>query len=344
MEVGVNRYLSERDDLYSPDIPNEISATNTVDRLKRLIRVLPTQTKRTAETDEFQQFSTPPPLAYVVNWVANINKDDVVLEPSAGTGNLAVFAKNAGANEVIVNELSPRRANLLKLLGFDKVFTEKGEQINNLLPKNVKPTVVVMNPPFSATAGRITGRRATKEGARHIEQALARLEPNGRLVAIVGKGMADNAPAFRNWWKKIKEKYNVRANIGISGKGYKKYGTTFDNQLIIIDKTGKTEYNIVKGKVENVEDLLPLLKEIRDARIHPGEQREAKPGVEKGPEERGGKGRPEHVVLPTTGEVGPGEREAEGTERPTGREPKRPTVRMEPEGGLWNCCWGNTTY
>jgi hypothetical protein len=283
--------------------------------------------------DEFQQFSTPPPLAYAANWAANIKKDDIYLEPSAGTGGLAVFAKNAGAKKVIVNELSPRRAELLKTLGFDQVFTENAEQLNNVLPKDVKPTVIVMNPPFSATAGRITGKRATVEGAKHVEQALKRLEPNGRLVAIVGKGMAPGKPTFREWWGRIGSEYNVRANIGISGKEYQKYGTTFDNQIIVIDKTAPDDYSVT-GNVEKIEDLLPLLEEVRNARISPRERPSIEPGVEEGAPPGEAAARAEPTALPPTGEVGVRQREARPTVPGVAGQPRRPSERLEPERGV----------
>ena len=138
--------------------------------------------------------------------------------------------------------------------------------MDNVLPPGVAPTVIVMNPPFSASAGRVQGQRDTAIGARHIEQALKRLQDNGRLVAIVGQGMALDRPAFKEWWKDIEEKYNVRANIGISGKEYAKYGTTFDNQILVIDKTGATTQPVLTGKVESVADLPGLLEGIKNER------------------------------------------------------------------------------
>ena len=65
-------------------------------------------------------------------------------------------------------------------------------------------------------------------------------------------------------------------NIGIDGKDYAKYGTTFDNQLVIIDKTGKSDDNIVTGKVDSVEDLLPLVEGIRNDRKQPESSESAK--------------------------------------------------------------------
>jgi len=264
MEMGVNQYIL--DHFTGEALPADMDAAkDQIKALQRLINLLPTQSKRTAEMDEFQQFSTPPPLAYLAAWAANITGKDTVLEPSAGIGGLAVFAKASGAR-TYVNEFSERRAGILKQMGFDRVFTENAEQLDNILPDDVRPTIIIMNPPFSSTAGRITGQRKTSNAERHIEQALNRLQSGGRLVAIVGRGMAMDAPAFRKWWNKITGKYAVRADIGLSGKGYQKYGTSFDNRLIIIDKIEPKGYDIVKGSVEDVKEAPPILKGVRDAR------------------------------------------------------------------------------
>lgn len=263
MEAAVNLWLMKQG--FTADGSVE-TAARTAKSLNQLIQKLPTQTKRDQEMDEFQQFSTPPALSYVANWVANISKGDVMMEPSAGTGDLAVWAHNQGA-KIILNELSPRRLELLKGIFPDaRLFNENAEQLNNILPKDAIPTVVVMNPPFSSTAGRSQGERNTMNGGKHIEQALRRLQEGGRLVAIVGKGMAADRPAFKAWWRDIESKYNVRANIGISGKEYAKYGTTFNNQILVIDKTGPTTQPVLTGNVESVSELPKLLEGIRNER------------------------------------------------------------------------------
>jgi antirestriction protein ArdC/phage/plasmid primase-like uncharacterized protein len=241
-------------------------ATHKVMELAERIQRLPTQTRRDPEMDEFQQFSTPPALAFLANWVANVTAADRVLEPSAGTGDLAVWSRVAGA-DLVLNELSPRRHTLLAQIFPDAtLYRENAEQLDNLLPAGTVPTVVVMNPPFSSTAGRVQGQRATSNGARHIEQALKRLAEGGRLVAVAGNGMAAGRPAFSAWWRDIANQYSVRANIGIDGREYAKYGTTFDNQLIVIDKTGPTAQPVITGRVNSVAELPALLESIRNDR------------------------------------------------------------------------------
>ncbi|PPC90846.1 MAG: hypothetical protein CTY34_06195 [Methylobacter sp.] len=267
LEAAFNIHLLGTEDANWTALNADGAKLKVVDLTNRIQR-LPTQTRRDEEMEEFQQFSTPPALSFVANWVANVKKDDVMAEPSAGTGDLAIWSKMVGAT-LILNELSPRRQTLLGALFPEAtIFKENAEQLDNVLPIYFKPTVIVMNPPFSSSAGRVQGQRDTNNGARHIEQALKRLEPGGRLVAIVGNGMAADRPAFSAWWSDIAKKYNVRANIGISGKEYAKYGTTFDNQILVIDKNGATTQPILTGKVDSVADLPALLEGIRNDRQH----------------------------------------------------------------------------
>lgn len=265
MEAGVNQFILSRPAEFNPNASAD-AAHIVVERLHRLTQMLPTQTKRTAEQDEFQQFSTVPALAYAANWAANMDSTDTMLEPSAGIGGLAAFAKNAGA-KLILNELSSRRAAVLReVFPAAKVFTENAEQIDNILPATEIPSVVVMNPPFSATAGRIQGKRDTQVGALHVEQGLQRLADGGRLVAIVGEGMNLDRPAFAAWWKQIRAKYDVRAVIPMDGSGYAKYGTTFDNAILVIDKVKPSNRPIVTTPAKTYSDLIGSLAEIRNDR------------------------------------------------------------------------------
>ncbi len=56
-----------------------------------------TETRRSEQQIRLQQFSTPLPFAALVVRAAAIRKGETVLEPSAGTGGLAVLAAHAGA-------------------------------------------------------------------------------------------------------------------------------------------------------------------------------------------------------------------------------------------------------
>lgn len=268
LEMGVNMYIRDKQ-IVPSRYATAASIKKSVAALKeQVMDKLPTMSNRSERKMQFQQFSTPPNYSAVANWLLGTKEGDVVLEPSAGLGGLAVFAKNAGAT-VYVNELDPQRAALLSRMGFDGVFTENAEQIDNVLPDNIRPNRIIMNPPFSSSAGR-TSRNDTMNAAQHIEQALERLADGGRAVMILGKGMADEAPRFKAFWDDIKERYNVRANVELSGKDYAKYGTTWGNVIVVVDKTGPTSSTGGKrkayatitgdGKTVSLDEAIDLLE------------------------------------------------------------------------------------
>ena len=272
MELAVNKFLLQ----YAAKAHKTFngtaqSAVSAVEFMQDMLELLPTQNVRTQEMEDFQQFSTPPNIAYLAAWAANISSKDMVLEPSAGIGGLAVFAKAWGA-EVAVNELSKRRLEVLRAMGFDHLFNENAEQIDNILPDNISPSVVIMNPPFSSTAGR-TANNKTSNAEKHIDQALARLRNGGRLVAVLGKSM--NNQDYYRYWDKLRQSYNIRANLSIDGSNYKKYGTTWGVQIVVIDKTGPQIGETVTGRFTDLTEVPKVLEGIRNDRSNVEENRAA---------------------------------------------------------------------
>src|SRR5271166_128231 len=265
LELGVNQYVQASPAFFDPRAD--------LNRAKEIVRGaeavknnLATQTVRAGEKDRFQQFSTPPDYAYAAAWLGNIRPTDRVLEPSAGNGSLVAMAKNAGPREITANELFLPRAEALDALGTTRTFREDAEQLNNILPADVRPSLVLMNPPFSATAGRMGDKTVLMTGARHIDQALARLDPGGRLVAIVGRGMTMDAPTFRNWWANILRNYDVRANVGVSGSVYQKYGTNLATRMLVIDKVPPSGRPIVGGNAASLPEAMERFDAVRTDR------------------------------------------------------------------------------
>ena len=202
--------------------------------LEKIAGLLPTHTRRSQESQALQQFSTPIPLGLAVSVAAAITPADVVLEPSAGTGLLAIFAEFFGAS-LVLNELAETRAALLDNLFLGVGVTRfDAAQIDDHLDAGVTPSVVLMNPPFSALAN--VDRRMADAALRHISSALSRLTDGGRLVAITGANCAFDNPAWTDAFVRLQERGRVVFSAAIDGAVYAKHGTTIDTRLTVIDK------------------------------------------------------------------------------------------------------------
>jgi hypothetical protein len=164
--------------------------------LAKVAALLPSHTRRSEESQALQQFSTPITLGFAAATAAAITPPDLVLEPSAGTGLLAIFAELAGGRFVL-NELAKTRADLLgRLFPGVPVTRHDAASIHDHLDLAVRPSVVLMNPPFSVAA-HVEGRVADA-ALRHVTSALARLTEGGRLVAITGASLSPDNPVWRD--------------------------------------------------------------------------------------------------------------------------------------------------
>ncbi|MGQ3278656.1 MAG: strawberry notch-like NTP hydrolase domain-containing protein [Shinella sp.] len=200
----------------------------------KIAGLLPTHTRRSEESQALQQFSTPAPLGLAAVAAASIAAGDIVLEPSAGTGLLAILAEISGGT-LLLNELAETRADLLAAL-FPAVAVTRFDaaQINDHLAPGATPSVVLMNPPFSVMAN-VSGRVADA-AYRHVASALARLADGGRLVAITGANFSPDHPAWAAAFVRLQERGRVVFTAAVDGSVYAKHGTTIDTRLTVIDK------------------------------------------------------------------------------------------------------------
>ncbi|MES0183162.1 strawberry notch family protein [Mesorhizobium sp. C386A] len=229
----------------------------TLAMMKRIAELVPTHTRRSDESQAMQQLSTPLPLAFVTAHAAAIASCDLVLEPSAGTGLLAVHAEMARAS-IALNELAATRADLLGLM-FPRFSVSRYDaaHIDDHLDAAMEPSVVLMNPPFSV--GAYVDGHVTDAAWRHLSSAFARLRPGGRLVAITGTGLSSENPKWRPAFERLQQQGTIVFTAAIDGRVYARHGTTTETRLTIIDKvaaTDPTSFSGSPGKAMDVETLL----------------------------------------------------------------------------------------
>ena len=217
--------------------------------LETLAALEPSQTRRSEEQLRLQQFSTPLSLAYAALQAAAIRPGDVVLEPSAGTGMLAVMAQCALGKEsaaaLHLNEIATTRAGLLAgLFPGCTITRHNAESIRDRLPE-LRPTVVLMNPPFSASPG--VDRIRHDADLRHIRSAFSMLPPGGRLVAISSAHCVPGDAAWADAFASLDSPAHVAFTAPIDGRAYARRGTTFDTRLTVLDRGGKKPGRVYAG-------------------------------------------------------------------------------------------------
>ncbi|WP_018237786.1 strawberry notch-like NTP hydrolase domain-containing protein [Ensifer sp. BR816] len=207
--------------------------------LNKIVGLVPTHTRRSEESQQLQQFSTPLPLGFIAARAAGIMAVDTVLEPSAGTGLMAIFAELAHAR-LSLNEYTPvRRGLLVHLFSGSAVSQHDAARIDDYLDRSVRPTVVLMNPPFSA--GVHVEGRMPDTAWRHLASAFARLAPGGRLVAITGSSLSPDNPKWRDAFVRLQDRGTVLFSAAIDGSVYARHGTTMETRLTVIDKIAATD-------------------------------------------------------------------------------------------------------
>ena len=219
-----------------PDGPRRMLAM-----LDAIAALEPSHTKRSEEQVRLQQFSTPLPLAYAALQAAAIRPGDTVLEPSAGTGMLAVMAECAlgksADRRLHLNEYAHTRARLLTRLFPQAVVTAvNAEAIADRL-HDVRPAVVLMNPPFSATPG--VDRIRHDADLRHVRSAFSMLPPGGRLVTIVSAGCVPGDTAWTDAFARLDPPARCLFTMAIDGRAYARRGTGFDTRLTVLERSSE---------------------------------------------------------------------------------------------------------
>lgn len=142
-----------------------------------------------------------------------------MLEPSAGTGLLAILAETCGA-AVTLNELSPQRAGLLDGL-FPAAARARHDavELKDRLPGAGGFDVVLCNPPFTPLD-------------QHLYAALDTLADQGRLVAVAPLRLleADGKLA------RLAARGAIVGRIGLPSRAFAGQGTSVETGLLVVDR------------------------------------------------------------------------------------------------------------
>ncbi|ODT84432.1 strawberry notch family protein [Phenylobacterium sp. SCN 70-31] len=196
------------------DAPAEIAAL-----LANLADLGLTHTRRSEEQVALDQFSTPPQLGALAVLAAQVRAGDQVLEPSAGTGMLAVLVEACGAT-LTLNELAAGRAGLLEgLFPAAARSAHDARHLRDILPGSGGFHAVIANPPFQRLE-------------EHLHAALDCLAEGGRLSAIVPARLFEDAAAQR----RLAERGQVVQRLAFPNRAYAKHGTSVETGLLVVDR------------------------------------------------------------------------------------------------------------
>lgn len=233
---------------------------------------LPVQSYRSETQVALQQFSTPLPLAFLAGLAGAPRAGELVLEPSAGNGLLAWTAARTGS-KMLLNELDPdRRASLAEAFPGAMVAGYDAELIDDLLAPCLRPSLVLMNPPFARGVERGTDRFAA---GRHLAAAAARLATGGRLVAIMPEGFSRTGSG-RVLREQAERGAFLRLDLLLAAGVFERHGTGVAVRLVVFDKVPQGGEAIV-GPVERLPELVERIAELPPRPDASGPIRHARP-------------------------------------------------------------------
>jgi hypothetical protein len=258
------------------------------DQLVDLYERQPNLGTRSSTSIRQHAYSTPIPIAYLAGTLARLSPEEIVYEPSAGHGALIL---EANPNRAIVNEINPDRVADLKQQG----YTVTQQDATEYLPKE-PVDVVIMNPPFGVVKDaenqsrewRVHGGAATQPyRTTQIDHvialhALQAMKDEGRAVLILGTPMSNkvgndrkasntyNNTQNRAFYKSLYDNYNVTQHFCIAGNLYRRQGTSFPVDVIVIDGRGKSQRRLPAADLPKIyttfEDLKELIPDVPRSR------------------------------------------------------------------------------
>ncbi len=234
------------------------------DRLVSLYERQPNLAVRSSTSMRDQAYSTPVPLAYLAGELAGVTADTKMIESTAGNGMLAI---GASMDNATINELNPKRAEMLSRMGFKP--TTKNAATETLAADKSQDAVVI-NPPFGVTkddSGETISYTVSPEFVtREVDHAivfktLQTMKDDGRAVLIVGGVQAENNESRRDGYRgkskrefyfNLYRDYNVTDHFSVDGGMYSKQGASYPVDVIVINGRGKSARDLPAAALPDV--------------------------------------------------------------------------------------------
>lgn len=228
---------------------------------------------RTSTSILQQAYSTPIPIAYLAGKLAGINREITVYEPTAGNGALLLLAD---FQKAIVNELNPNRAAALRAQG----FTVTQQDASTFLPSVEPVDRIITNPPFGSLKDALGLTQTFRRGlltTSQLDHAIALksldlMKPDGKAVLILGGKMGDersrteryNTQLTRGFYRWLYKDagYKVTDHFSLAGSLYRKQGTSFPVDVIVIEGIGETQLKLPGVQPPRRYESYEALKEV----------------------------------------------------------------------------------
>lgn len=173
-------------------------------------------------------FPTPPEIIDKMIGLANLERGQLILEPSAGQGHIAdriCSTLNLRTNEIFICEILSENKHILNEKGYvceDLEFIEFARECNKL---DVTFDRIIMNPPFER-----------QSDIDHVTTAFNLLAPDGILVAIMSSGVTfrENKKTVE-FCEKILEPHCIHLEHLPNG-AFKKSGTMVNTILLRLER------------------------------------------------------------------------------------------------------------
>lgn len=228
----------------------------------KLLEKQPTQKVLTADTYNFQQFSTPLPLSVMAQILLSPKENSKVLEPTIGNGSLISLLPND--TKIFGVEIDENRYELVKNFRENLKVENKDFLKSSTLSNDFDYTIA--NPPFGSNNGQkfINNLKVNRIDYEIVLNTLALRKDKGRSVFILGgdysnlklgeegKGkIAGGSEYFFNW---INANYELLSLVEIDGKLYSKQGAKYPVRLLVVGN--KLPENEIKHRMSRAREIM----------------------------------------------------------------------------------------